>query len=31
MSDDPGDVILGDFWDRDAACNFPGKPVMTPA
>lgn len=30
MSDDPDDVILGDFWDRHAACQFTGKPVLTP-
>jgi hypothetical protein len=30
MTDDPADVVLADIWDRENACQFAGKPAMTP-
>ena len=30
IGDDPDDVIVGDFWDRQAACQLPNEPDMTP-
>ena len=30
MSDDPDDVMVGDFWDRIPACEYAQVPVLTP-
>ena len=32
MSDDPNDVMVGDFWDRIPACEYAGRnPPLTPS
>lgn len=30
MTDDPDDVVLADIWDRENACQFGQRPVLTP-